>query len=367
MDYRKISKPLYIGTVILLAAALLCLYFFGGRPSVLGLFRTGSVGTQMELDTSFSYATQKYNGGVAVLGKDGLVGMSNTGRRAWDISFPVTNPLLSANGRYILAAEDGGTKAVLCVGGKVKREFHSEEKIHAVYVNARGASLLLTEERGYKGCIQVYNRNGKEIYKWHSAGQNILSAVLSEDTTRMAVSVVNMQDASRLCSVFEFNLKETAPRTLQVGDENLVANLVYNKNELCAIGDEALYYFKKNRELKFSMDYAGRTLQRYSFYSGGVLSMAFLGGTEGGATAVEFYDTNGVLKGSCPVSGAVSAMDTFGNYALVSTQGGTLVIGKDGKIKDKHETLISGKSVFLCGGRNRVFHLSGTQAGVYIL
>ncbi len=74
-----------------------------------------------------------------------------------------------------------------------------------------------------------------------------------------------------------------------------------------------------------------------------------------------------MLKGSCPVSGAVSAMDTFGNYALVSTQGGTLVIGRDGKVKGDAQMLVSGKTVFLCGSRNRIFHLSGTSAAMYIL
>lgn len=95
--------------------------------------------------------------------------------------------------------------------------------------------------------------------------------------------------------------------------------------------------------------------------------MAFWGGREGGASAVEFYDTNGNIKGSCPVSGAISAMDTFGNYAVVSTQGGTLVIGRNGKMRGEAETLVSAKTVFLCGSRNRLFHLSGTNAAMYIL
>ncbi len=288
MDYRRIRRPLYIGTVILLLATLLCLYFFGGRPSILGLFRSGAVGTEVELDTSFTYAAKKYSGGVALLGKEGLIGLSNTGRRAWDIDFPVTNPLLSANGRYVLAAEDGGTKAILCAGGKIKKELHSDEKIHAVYVNARGTSVLLTEERGYKGRVKVYSRAGKELYTWHSAEQNILAAVISEDSKRLAVSVVNMQDASRLCSLLEFDLKETVPRALFVGDENLVAGLVYNKNDLVAVGDEALYYFRRNGEEKFKLDYAGRTLQKYSFYSGGVLAMAFWGGREGARVPLNF-------------------------------------------------------------------------------
>lgn len=367
MDYARIKKPLYIATVILLLAALLFLYFFGGKPSILGFFRTGAIGTAAELDTSFSYVARKYSGGVAVFGKDGLYGMTNTGRRAWEIDFPVTNPLLSANGRYILAAEDGGNKAILCVGGKVKREFHSDEKIYAVSVNGRGTSVLVTEERGYKGRVKVYSANGKELFTWHSAGQNILAAVMSDDSNRLAVSVVNMQEVSKLCAVLEFDIKETTPRTLSVGDENLVANLLYNKNDLVCIGDEALYYFKKNGDQKFRLEYAGRTLQRYSFYSGGILTMAFWGGREGGASAVEFYDTNGTLKGSCPVSGAISSMDTFGNYALVTTPGGTLVVGRNGKVKDHMESLVSGKTVFLCGSRNRVFCLSGTSAQMYIL
>ncbi len=367
MDYNKIKKPLYSGVFVLLLAALLLWYFLGGRPSILSLFRDGAYGTQIELDTSFGYATQKYNGGVAVLGKEGVIGITNSGRKAWEIDFSVTDPVLACGGRYVLAAERGGTKLLLAAGGKVKQEMICDNEIITASVNSKGTFAVVTEERGYKGRVKVYAANGKELYAWHSAEQNILSAVVSENNKKLAVAVVNMTDLSRVCTVLQFDMKETTPRICDVGDENLVANLVYNGSELAAIGDEALYYFKSDGTLKFKLDYAGRELQKYSFYQGGVLAMGFWGGQDGSSTAVEFYDTNGNLKGSCPVNGSISAMDTFGKYAVVSTQSGIMVIGQNGKVKSEGTVGIGARKVFLCGSRNRVFLLSGSSAGMYVL
>lgn len=361
------KKLFYTATVLLLCIALFLVYALGGRPSMLRLFKKGAFGMALAQDPSFSYTAAKYNGGVAVFGKDGIAGVSNAGRKAWEIDFPVTSPLLYSSGRYILAAEEGGTRAILCAGGKIKQEVHTDAKILSGTVNARGVFALVTEERGYKGMVRVYAANGKVLYTWHSAAQNILSVALSADGRNLAVAVVNMQDLSQLCTVLRFNMKKTTPESLSVGDENLVANLVYNGNELVAIGDEALYYFKKDGTLRFRLDYAGRTLQRHSFYAGGVLSLAFWGGQAGGASALEFYDTNGKLKGSCPIDGAISAMDTFGNYAAVSTQSGLIIADKNGKVKGKMESVSSGQRVFLCGSRSRVFLLSGMNGSMYLI
>ncbi len=361
------KKLFYTATVLLLCIALLLVYALGGRPSMLRLFKKGAFGAAIAQEASFSYTAAKYNGGVAIFGKDGLLGVSNAGRKAWEIDFPVTRPLLYSSGRYILAAEEGGTHAILCAGGKIKHEIHTDAKIISGAVNARGVFALVTEERGYKGMVRVYATNGKVLYTWHSAAQNILSVALSADGQNLAVAVVNMQDLSQLCTVLRFNLKKTTPESLSVGDENLVANLIYNGNELVAIGDEALYYFKKDGTLRFKLDYAGRTLQRHSFDAGGVLALAFWGGQESGSSAIEFYETNGKLKGSCPIDGAILSMDTFGNYAAVSTQNGIIIAGKNGKEKGKLEHVSSGEHIFLCGSRNRVFLLSGINGSMYLI
>ncbi len=368
MNYKTIRKPLYIAVFVLLLAALLLWYFLGGRPSVAGLFRNGAYGAQIELDTSFGYAAQKYNGGVAVFGKESIVGIANSGRKAWEIDFPATNPILSCGGRYILAAERGGNKLILTAGGKVRQEMETDEEILFASVNSKGAFAVVTKERGYKAGVKVYDGKGRELYAWHSAEQNILSAAVSEDNKKLAVSVVNMTDLSRLCSVLQFDLQETSPRILDVGNENLVADVIYNGSELMAVGDETLYYFKKDGTEKFHLNYGGRELQKYSFYPGGVLCMGFWGGQEGSAAAVEFYDLNGNRKGSCAVSGTISGMDTFGRYAVVTTQEGLLVIGQNGKVKaHQSETGIGAERIFLCGSRSRVFLLSGISAGMYVI
>ncbi|MBE7025573.1 MAG: hypothetical protein E7408_05910 [Ruminococcaceae bacterium] len=366
MKRNKVKKILHIGVFVVLLAFLFGWYLLDGRPVVLGIFQNGAYGTQLELDTSFEYIAQKYNGGVAVFGKEGLTGITNGGRIGWKIDFAVTDPILSCNGRYVLAAERGGKRLVLSVGGKVQQDMEMDSKIISATVNSKGVFAVVTEERGYKGRVKVYNAKGKELYAWHSAEQNILGIALSEDSKQMAISVVNMTDLSRLCTVMQFNLDETTPRTLTVGDENLVANLIYNGKDLLAVGDEALYYFKNNGTEKFRLDYAGRELQKFSFYSGGVLCTAFNNGGDGVASQVEFYDTTGKLKGSCAVNGEISDLDTFGKYAVVTGRQGLMVIGHNGKIKAERYDGIGAEKVFLCGSRNRVFLLGSLNAGMYI-
>ncbi len=366
MDYTRIKKPLYFGVLAFLLVILSVWYFLGGRPSILGLFKNGAYGDSVQMDTSFTYVSQKFNGGVALFGKDNIVGISNAGRQAWKIPFSVTDPILSCSGRYVLAAERGGTKVLLIAGGKVKHELQTTGEVITASVNSKGAFVIVMKERGFKALVKVYNAKGKELFAWHSAEQNILSAVLSEDSKNLAVAAVNMKDLSKLSTVMQFDVRDTVPHVLDVGDENLVSNLLYNRGELVAVGDEALYCFKSDGAQKFKLDFGGRELQKYSMYPGGTLALAFRG-TTGGGSSVEFYDTHGNLKGASPIGGAVTSLDTFGKYAVVTAQTELYVIGQNGRIVSKRLLDAVASRAFLCGSRNRFFLLSGTQASMYIL
>ncbi len=368
MRSRRITKKESIlGGIALFLLVLLFLYAFGGRPSVRGLLQNGSYGTKVELDTSFVYASQKYTGGVAVFGKEGVQGISNSGRVDWKIDFPVTDPILSCSGRYILAAARGGNAVKLITGGRVVQSMETDGAILTASVNKKGAFTLVTEERGYKGKLQVFSRKGETLYTWHSAEQNILAAAVCEDNKRVAVSLVNMSDMQRVSVVYQFDMREASPRVLDVGNENLVSALVYNGKELACIGDEALYYFKADGKEGFCLSYGGRELQKYSFHPGNILALGFWGGQADASTTVELYDTNGNLKGSCPTEGALSGMDTFGSYTLASTQNALYVIDRNGKIVTKAEVEHGISRVFLSGSRNRMFILYGAWAGMYIV
>ena len=360
------KKPLFTFLVLILILALALLYFVSGRPALQGLFQSGEYGASLELDTSFVYAAQKYTGGVAVFGKEGIVGISNLGKQVWEVDFPVTDPILSCSGGYVLAAERGGQTLRLLSGGKVRQEMEMENDIISASVNRKGTFAVVTKERGYKGCVQVFSKRGKPLFKWHSAEQNILSAVVSEDNKKLAVSVVNMTDLSRMCTVLQFDMRETSPQVLEVGNENLVANLQYNGNELICIGDEALYCFKNNGTEKFHMDYAGRKLQMYSFYPGSLLTLGFWSGEQDGGSVVEFYDTNGRKRGGHTVYGALAGLDIYGKFAVVTTAEEIMVLGANGKVKLQKEEEHGMQKAFLCGNRNRVFLLSGNLGSMYI-
>ncbi|MBQ7036936.1 MAG: hypothetical protein IJN74_05550 [Clostridia bacterium] len=367
MDVNRIKKPLYIAVLALLIIFLLVWYFLGGKPSVLGVFKNGEYGDRVKLDSSFTYASAKYSGGVAVFGKDSVFGITNSGKKAWQIPFTVSDPILSAGGRFVLAADRGGKRTVLISGGKVKHEAETEGAIITATVNKKGDYAVVMKERGFKGLVKVFSSKGKELFAWHSAEQNILSVALSEDSKQLAVAVVNMKDLSKLTTLLQFDLKDTVPDTLDVGDENLVSTLLYNKGELIAAGDEALYCFKKDGSQKFRIDYSGREIQKFSMYAGGTMAMLFRGADDGSGNTVEFYDGLGRLSGTAKVDGNVSSFDTFGNYAVVSTQNELYVIHKNGRIVSQRTLESSVNRVFLCGSRNRLFLMGGVKAGMYVL
>lgn len=367
MDKNKIKKPLYFAVLGILLVLLILWYFLSGMPSILGLFKNGAYGEHVKLDSSFTYVSAKYSGGAAVFGKDSVFGISNAGKKSWQIPFTASDPILSANGGYILAAERGGSRVLLISGGKVRKELETEGAIITATVNRKGAFAVVMKERVFKALVKVYDKKGKELFGWHSAEQNVLSVALSEDSKRIAISAVNMKDLSKLSTILQFDLRDTVPESFDVGDENLVSSILYNRGELVAIGDEALYCFKKDGAVKFRIDYEGRELQKSSIYSGGTLVLLFKGAEDGSGGTLEFYDAKGMQKGVYSVEGKVTALDTFGKYAVVTTQNEMYVVLQNGKLITKRELQVSASRALLSGCRNRIFLISGSYAGMYIL
>ncbi len=367
MINKRLRRLIALGSMVILLILTVILYFGGGKPVLTAVFRDGAYGTRIEIDTSFGYAIRKYDGGVAIFGKEGILAITNAGRKAWEKEFPATNPILSANGSFVLAADRGGKSAILLADGKEKRRIETKDSILSVDVNAKGNFLLVTEERGYKGCVRLFNSAGKEIYTWHSAEQNILSAAVSEDGKQLAVAVVNTEELSKLCTVFLFKINDTTPKALAINDENLAIELIFCGRELMVIGDESVHCFKEDGTKKFVIDYAGRDLQAYSFYSDGVLALGLSGNSSINGNIAEMYDTNGKLKGSYQAKGTITCMDSYGKYVAVNTTEGLTVVDSAGRVKSENTLEIATQEVFLCGSRNRVFIISGISAGMYIL
>lgn len=369
INFKKKKKINYILiSFVILAVAAIFLFRFLGNP-FLG-FKRGHYGERLELDSASSYASAKYTGGVALFGKDGIRGISNTGRIAWTVDFSSSQPVLIASGEYLLAAERNGKALKLIKGGREKCSLSIDGNMIACNVNRNGYFVVVSTERGYKAKVTAYDKKGQSLYTWHSAENNVISCAISDSGKIMALSVLNSENPKEISNVMIFDIKGDDIVTAAANENNLISNVIFYGNKILAVGDRGSIYYSYSGEIRKTIDYKGRTLQEFSCYSDGILAMGFNkidNGDYHAGSVVEVYDSNGKMTGSARTDSDISFLDTYGRYVLVNTESGVSVINSGGDVVSNAELTSGAFDAYMCGSRNRLFLMSGTVAGIYIL
>ena len=124
----------------------------------------------------------------AVIGtKEGINVYSHSLKSEKSAAFSGENPVIKHNGDKILVFHKGSEKAFF-MNGKKNIPITASGNILTGAVNENGYFALLTEEKGFKAEIVVYDKNGEEFYKWHSAENFVTDITLSPSNTAFAAS-----------------------------------------------------------------------------------------------------------------------------------------------------------------------------------
>jgi WD40 repeat protein len=317
----------------------------------------------LSLDSSSEYQFKVYKDNIIFSNKDGIKAVNKKGEEEWSIAMTLTNPYILTTNKYILVADKGGREVNVVTNYSVVCSKRTEEPIIMAKINESGYFAVVTEEKGYKGKITVFNPNGQELYKWHSVENYIIDLDISLDGKRMAVCTVDTSKGKVSGGVVFFNLNEEKPYAGIVINDTLISNIrFYKDNSLIVIGDNQMVGFSPQGIQKWNISYNDRSLQAFNIDSNDIIVLA-LSERKGGNfinsdSVIEIFNRDGQKQGTYKVDGEIKFLDVEDDLIALNKKRDVCVITPKGVEIAKATSSKDIKDIVLFGNKREILMVS---------
>lgn len=222
-----------------------------------------------------NYFFDIYKNNIVMCSKDGIKLINKSGEDVSSISYNISNPLYYSANDYLVVADKHGKEINLLEGYYEQKLFKSRNDILTAKINPTGYTSIITEEKGYKGTVEVFNPLGENIYVWHSVDNYIIDTAVSSDGQYLAISILNDSKIKLAGGIMLFKMDTKEPITAIETESNLFTNIEYLNDSLTASSNNQFIVLNKDGNIKWEYNYENMVLSDYDFdYEAGVITVA---------------------------------------------------------------------------------------------
>ena len=346
---------------VLLVFVLIAVMVFSNPEVQKFLFGQDSV--KISFQSGSEYKAVAYGNEMLLVSHDGIRAVDKNGKDTWSVVHTVTTPMTAVKNGYLMIADINGTTVNVYKKDKVVSQIKTKNEILTAKMNMNGNVAVATDELGYKGAVMLFDKSGKETFKWYSGSGYIGDIDISSDGKSIAVAQL-MADKEQIYSrIMVINTKSDSDAKAVAEIEGIVMNLRCKDNgEILAVSDSGVYCYKKNGKQTMHIDFGGRIPVDYNIENQGNMVFAFDTGLNN--TVLESYSAKGKLRGKYEANGEIRAFDVNGECILASTVSGVVRINPSGKVKGQMTVDRDIKEIKIFSGRGRFLALGGGGAHI---
>ena len=224
-----------------------------------------------------------------------------------------------------------GAKTVFAGDTDNAKEIRCDSNVITATINKSGYYAIATEEKGYKALVTVYNSDGEEIYKWHSADRFVTGLAISPDNKTFAASMLHFGDKKQKTLVSVFKFSEEKPVSTLEPDINFIADIKYiSSGKILIVGSEEILMYAPDGEKLWSVSYNGEKLIDYSINDDFIAVANLSSSALLGRCIVNIYDYGGRKIGEYDNSEDIINLDSAGNTILITNKKSIRIIDKKG-------------------------------------
>ena len=352
------SKKRIVAVVILIALVAVMIF---SNPEV-QKFLLDPEDVKISFQAGTSYEPVVYGKEMLLVSNDGIRAIDKNGREAWSIVAPVTSPMVIVKDKNIMVADINGTAVNVYNREKIISQIKTEREILSAKMNKNGYVAVATDERGYKGAVMVYDKMGKQFFKWYSGSGYIGDVDISQDK-QLAVAQL-MTDKEQLYTRIMVTDTDSDKEAKCIAEiDGAVMKLRYKDNgEILAVSDKGAFCFKKSGKQDFKIDFGSRTLVACNIDNQRNMVFAFDSGLNN--TILESYSLSGKLRGSYETDGEMLAFDVNGEYILSASLNGITRTSPSGREKSKLDINRDVKKIKVFSGRDELLLIGSGSAEI---
>lgn len=199
------------------------------------------------------YAFNKY---IGVLNKNKFTIYGNTGNEENSLEVQISNPIFNSANRFLVMAEKKGKKLYLITDKDITWEAEVEGNISQVHVNKNGYVAVVITDTSYKTVINMYNSEGKEMFKTYLSSTRTADVAISNDNKYLAIAEVDtsgtiIQSNIKIISIEKASSDPTnsLENTYKGESDKLITNIKYqDKNKLICMYTDSIHIIENNQD-----------------------------------------------------------------------------------------------------------------------
>lgn len=191
------------------------------------------------------YAYDKY---ICVFRKKTLEFYNKVGSKVDQIELDINKAMFTSSGRYMAICEENGQKFYLICGREKIFENEIEGNISHLNVSRSGYVSVVISNIDYKSIVDVYDRNGKEIFKTNLVTSRVADVSISQDSKYLAIAEVDLSGIiiSSKIQIVSMELAQTNPKEAilykyEAPTDKLIMNIEYQEqNKLVCLYNDSI-------------------------------------------------------------------------------------------------------------------------------
>ena len=298
---KTLSSTARRRALIVLFAAALALLLFGLRA--LRQPRTAGVTFPTEAD-GCAAAAQIGNGAVILSGNRCAL-YDSSGSVLCSVPLRLQDPALCAGKSRALAYDIGGTACLLIQPDGTALAWETEAPISAATMNRRGRACVITLPDNCRALVTVYSSEGDEQFRYWSAEDGILSARVSPDGERLAVtSCTDSGSRTELISL----QTGTTDAVFTVEDRAATEVLWLNDRRLVMLTASQALFFTDGGLWLGTFSFEGQALQAVAADESGLVTLALSPASAGINGTLYTLNAKGELLGTADYTGRLLSL-----------------------------------------------------------
>ena len=169
-----------------------------------------------DIQNSNIYTFNQY---IGILNKNKFSIYGNTGNEEKTLDIPITNPVFSSENRSLAIGDSGGQKVYLIEDQEISWEATIEGNISQIHVNRNGYVAVVLSDASNKTVIQMYNTEGKPLFKTYAPYNRSTDVAISNDNKYLAVAEIDTSG-----TIIQSNIKIISIEKASTESENSVEN-----------------------------------------------------------------------------------------------------------------------------------------------
>jgi dipeptidyl aminopeptidase/acylaminoacyl peptidase len=235
-------------------------------------------------------------------------------------------------------------------------------------VNKNGYYAFVTEEKGFKSQVIVYDNKGNELYKWHSADDYITDVSISDDNTKMVVTAFTNDENKIKSSVMVFSFTDNKPVAKIEEKDNLIISAAFSgKNKINIVGDKKCGVYNLDLVNLWEDTYDTKQLFTYDISSDNIIIAYADTSSATDKVSVKIYSQGGKKKGEYIHDGEITGIDVSDGGILAYSKRQMYVLSESGRVKRQLDVNVDISNAFLTDNGKSVFALSNSVGKFYYL